>query len=482
VRYAATIFLLVATALLTSARATAGTTLSGASFASQALSGKAGFDGATVSSDVDLSGKTIDHPLSCQNCVFEGKLIANGTTFNGIVDLRGAKLAKTAQFEDATFKRAVLFGSPTSSRHVWFEGGADFGDATFAGAATFEYTKIAGAFFQLTEFDAPATFAHFYVSGNAYRHGGAYFNRSQFQTRADFSDATFSKDAEFSGTAFSGPADFGSAKFLGPATFHRARFDKGATFLYADFPLSPGSKTSFIGVQCGGALDFSFVRIARQVDFSNMVVLGAISFHEPDITTRQGLTFEKLSTTGLDLDVPTAKSAVARADLISVLGMIEASAQARGDLGTANDAHYERRVLESRQDGWFEHALDFVFYRTLAGYFVRPFRPLAALFILAAIATAFHIGRHRWRDPAAPEADKQNRLDRQYRRARRIVSPFGEAYLQTLTMVVPGRGPSADERPARWIEATAYRLLFVCALIGFANSNPTLRQMFDAVR
>lgn len=481
-RYAATIFLLVAAALLASARATAGTTLSGASFASQALSGKAGFDGATVSSDVDLSGKTIDHPVSCQDCVFEGKVIASGTTFDGIVDLRGARLAKTAHFENATFKRAVLFGSPTSSRYVWFKGGADFADATFAGTATFEYAKVAGVFFQLAEFDAPATFAHFDVTGNAYRHGRAYFNRSEFQARADFSDATFSKAAVFSGTAFSGPADFGSAAFLGPATFHRARFDTGATFLYADFPLSQGWKTSFIGVQCGGGLDFSFVRIARQVDFSNMVVDGAISFHEPDITTRQGLTFEKLSTTGLELDVPTAQRAVAPADLISVLGLIEASAQARGDLGTANDAHYERRVLESRQDGWFEHALDFVFYRTLAGYFVRPFRPLAALFILAAIATAFHIGRQGWRHPVAPEADRQNPLDRQYRRARRIVPPFGEAYLQTLTMVVPGRGPSADERPARWIEATTYRLLFVCALIGFANSNPTLRQMIDAVR
>ena len=29
---------------------------------------------------------------------------------------------------------------------------------------------------------------------------------------------------------------------------------------------------------------------------------------------------------------------------------------------------------------------------------------------------------------------------------------------------------------------TCWVLLFVCALIGFANSNPTLRQMFDAIR
>ena len=35
---------------------------------------------------------------------------------------------------------------------------------------------------------------------------------------------------------------------------------------------------------------------------------------------------------------------------------------------------------------------------------------------------------------------------------------------------------------ARRIEVFAYRLLFVCALIGLANSNPTLRQMFDAIR
>jgi hypothetical protein len=165
-----------------------------------------------------------------------------------------------------------------------------------------------------------------------------------------------------------------------------------------------------------------------------------------------------------------------------VLGLIESSAKARGDLGVANDAHYERKVLESQQDNWLEHGLDFVFFRTIAGYLVRPLQPLAALLILAAITTGIHVGRRGWPHPAPTRAGARHRIRQQIRRARRILSPLGDAYFQTLILVVPGRSSSADERPARWIEALMYRLLFVCVLLGFANSNPTLRQMLDAIR
>jgi hypothetical protein len=54
---------------------------------------------------------------------------------------------------------------------------------------------------------------------------------------------------------------------------------------------------------------------------------------------------------------------------------------------------------------------------------------------------------------------------------------------------VPRRGPIAFLSRAgtslyRFFarsEVLFYRILFACALVGFANSNPTLRQMIDAI-
>jgi uncharacterized protein YjbI with pentapeptide repeats len=449
--------------LVSPARAAAGGTISGAEFARRVLSGES-LNGMTVSSDVDLSGKSITHQLICRGC-----------TFNGTVDLRGSTIAGAADFSKATFKAPALFGSPTSTKGVRFNGSADFSVASFGGLVTFENSVFARvANFKFTTYAASATFAHDSM------HLPAFFNRSEFHGTTDFSNDSFHRAIEFGGTEFSAPVDFRSTFFGDWAFFRETRFDKGATFLEAQFP-DVASTSSFVGAQSGGDLDFAFSTIARRIDFSNMVALGALSFREAKLTKDRGVTFQNVSVTSLDLDVGSAVRVIASPDLSSVLGLIESSAKARGDLGVANDAHYERKVLESQQDNWFEHGLDFVFFRTIAGYLVRPLQPLAALLILAAITTGIHVGRRGWPHPAPTRAGARHRIRQQIRRGRRILSPLGDAYFQTLTLIVPGRGPSADERPARWIEALVFRLLFVCVLLGFANSNPTLRQMLDAI-
>jgi hypothetical protein len=70
---------------------------------------------------------------------------------------------------------------------------------------------------------------------------------------------------------------------------------------------------------------------------------------------------------------------------------IEESAKARGELGVANDAHFNLLTLRSRDSPFLLHVLDFVFYKNIAGYFVRPFRPLL---ILIALATFFGVVRY----------------------------------------------------------------------------------------
>ena len=57
-----------------------------------------------------------------------------------------------------------------------------------------------------------------------------------------------------------------------------------------------------------------------------------------------------------------------------------------------------------------------------------------------------------------------------------------DGFLDTLSSIKSGRigrrtRPTVGER----IEVFVYRLLLACAALGLANSNPTLREMFDTL-
>jgi hypothetical protein len=473
----ATVMLLATATFVSPARATAGNTISGAEFAQQALSRGLALNGTTVTSDVNLSGTTITHPLSCQSCVFIGKLIANGTTFNQIVDLRGSTLQGAAFFSDSTFNGPALFGSPSATAPVTtFFGPADFSLATFAEVATFEGTTLKQADFTLARFDSGVSFA------DGISNGADEFTRTVFQDAVDFSDHNFSGTVDFGGAAFAAPVDFSNATFNGSASFQRARFTKGALFLVATFPKTKGAYDSFNEVQSAGDLNFSYAEFDREADFDDVTASGTISFHGAKLAAPKNMHFTDVTAAAFDMSVGPATRAVDPEDLPTVLGLIESGAKTRGDLGVANDAHYEHQVLGSRKDSWPVHVLDYVFYRTFAGYLVRPLNPLFTLLALAALVTAFQVVRPAWKQRAPVEGRLRRRVRLWSGRTRRIVPRLGGAYLQTLTLVGPGRASAADERAARRIEIFLYRLLFVCALIGFANSNPTLRQMFDAIR
>ena len=171
----------------------------------------------------------------------------------------------------------------------------------------------------------------------------------------------------------------------------------------------------------------------------------------------------------LVLDVDAVPQIDDQADQRSTLGMIEESAKARGDLGVANDAHYALLALRSEDYRPPFRALDYVFYRGFAGYFVRPFRPLApALTRGRSLARAV-------RAPVPALAEVAGRaeptLEVAYAPA---ASDLLDGFLDTLSSIKSGRirhggRPTVGER----IEVFMYRLLLACALLGLANSNPT---------
>jgi hypothetical protein len=124
-------------------------------------------------------------------------------------------------------------------------------------------------------------------------------------------------------------------------------------------------------------------------------------------------------------------------------------------------------VLESRSEPWYRRVPNIVFYRWLAGYFVRPQNPIAALLALVIVVSLVRVLKGTL---------TERRLAT---RAFIVVQRFGHEFLDSLALITPGG--DTPERRSRRVESLAYRVLAVCALIGLANSNPTLREMFDAV-
>jgi hypothetical protein len=479
--------------------------------------------GTTVSGDVHLQGSS--HGFTCENCHFKGAIIARprttiadaldvngsdiagsvtlpatfnrglfaaGATFERTVDLRGAKFDKSVSMSGAHFNGPVL--AP-----VHFTGDADFSLTTFSALASFETATFGtAANFNLATFLGDAVFAQ------ANSTSDAHFERTTFDGTTDFTFFQFNGSADFSEAQFKGPVDFSNAEFHHDVSFNRARFGQDAAFVAAKFYPGQGQpEDDFSFVAANGDLDFALATIDRAADFEDAHVRQELSFKNDLTSIQDGLNFNNVLAGSLVMGVGFAVSAVQSEYRQSILSMIESSAKARGDLSTANDAHYESQVISSRGYWLPWRVLDLVFYRTIAGYLVRPLYPLRALLILAALMScvravraagrsAKHVGGHltsavrRW--PAAFLATLALVLPQSWTSLSIETPPDGPGPPETQA-AVPQRGPIAVVSRAgasvyRFFarsEVLIYRVLFACALVGFANSNPTLRQMIDAI-
>src|SRR5262249_18438774 len=144
-----------------------------------------------------------------------------------------------------------------------------------------------------------------------------------------------------------------------------------------------------------------------------------------------------------------------------ILALIESSAKQRGDLGIANDAYYRLRILTSNHYGQPWRALDYVFYRGVAGYLVRPLRPLLVLFVsvfLLALIRAL-----RLRKPSGSGSSRRLRPRQLGAAAWAWSQNLLADVFDTLARVVPGRGAGGELSLGRRVEILIYRILVVCS-------------------
>jgi Pentapeptide repeats (9 copies) len=422
-----------------------------------------------------LSGiDTISAPFRCRGCRFEKGIDASGVTFERTVDLAGARIGEDASFRGTTFRGPAVFGAETCS--AGFAGGADFSLAVFDDLASFDGTSFARA---------------------------ATFDDAQFRGDADFGSACFFRQTLFRQASFAGRASFTQTRFIRGGIFDGTSFARGASFLAATFsaPRAQPPAASFQDASSGGDLDFTFAQFAivtkkkkhvppavrRETDqaaFSYLVCTGSASFRDADFAPDYGIAMDHVHIGDLVLDVAAARQVDEDpgqdANQRTVLDLIESSANDRGDLKVANDAHYRAEILVSNHYHQPWRALDYVFYRGVAGYLVRPLRPILVLLALVLLLALVRVavagpsveahGRHR--------TGLGSRLRGAGTRSRNILVDV----FDTIALVGPRGSRAAGELSVgRRFEIFVYRLLVVCALLALANANPTLRQMVDSL-
>jgi uncharacterized protein YjbI with pentapeptide repeats len=437
--------------------------------------------GVTIRGPLDLRRLgTVEHGLECRSCRLEGDLIGSGVVFAGTLDLTGSRIAGAVRMRGARFRQPVLFGSPAAPGGTRFDRKADFSLAQFDDFVSFEKAQFPkGADFVYTRFGGEAIFAYGRFAADA------SFDRAWFTSGADFRHGVFTSPSSFVSSEFRGSADFSTVQFRRGVTFHLARFDGDGAF-YGTLFWGLGSRlaATFEGVTVGRSVDFGFSSFWNDAEFSRMAAR-RVSFEGATFT--RSVVMEDFSAVDLQMDVGTVLRSVPHEERRTILRQIEASAKTRGDLGTANNAHYALEVLTSSAYPWPRRSLDFAFYRLVAGYFVRPLRPLTAFVVLVLLFSIARCVRSEQKDEQSEQARQQEERARRRRLRLRAVGHgllrVGGQCLDTISVVgrLKARPDGAAVGGPSRLEMLAYRVLVVCVLIGLANSNPTLRQMFDAL-
>jgi hypothetical protein len=446
-------------ALTAAAPVRAAVTMSGPEVVAALKTGGLSLTRARITTTIDFRGvDVVRHPFSCRDCVLRGGVVGDDVVFEGTLQLSGSQIAGPVLMRRATFRAPVVFGPTGSGRgFTSFDRRVLFTFARFGDLATFARASFTGAAdFTSARFGGEVVFAQASFGGET------TFERTAAQGGADFRDCDFNAPTSFAAAEFDDLADFSDSRFASYAGFSGARFGRDGTFVGVVFGYDGGQTygVAFDHATVERNLVFDLAQFSGRANFRRTMAGSAFSFDRAELTPPVGklLVFRDVSAGAFSMDVDAAQTAVQASDRRRVLELVETGAKARGDLGVANDARFALEVMKSREQPWWKRIPNVVFFRVVAGYFVRPFHPIVALFLLVAIVALGRIGRATVGS------------------FRAAVSRFAHEFLDALALILPG-----GDDGGRRLEALAYRVLVVCALIGLANSNPTLREMFDAL-
>ncbi len=428
-------------------------------------------------------------PVRCHRCTFLGSFEATDVVFERLVDLMGSTFAAPLRMRGTTFREPALFDGATFAADVTlastrFLDGASFSAATFEHQASFEGARVArtGDFSQCKFFESVA------------------FTRSQFDGKADFTQATFSGDGRFDSSDLDAGGSFRAAEFTGRALFERLTLGKTLDFRGATF----AGDAILNYVEGPGTLSLEGIKVIHD-EHSVPHDRGQPCHGDPKEKGDHGahLFTDQIAVEHLRMEVDSCGFVRGSDAQKRLLEIIERSAEAREDLGVANDARFRRLSIEGAEKKGLARRADRVLYRAVAGYFVKPLHPLSALLLLLVAASFVRAVPQVVPDVAGRRRDTSGRGSSRSHgaiagRVHDVVltgERAGAAWLRALAAsfsAVMRRKPDVtmtcaqDVRSylragAAWLELVTYKVLVAVFLVALGNSNATVRQVFDAV-
>jgi uncharacterized protein YjbI with pentapeptide repeats len=502
-------------------------------------------DGAVIVGDLDMHLiERVPRTFTCTRCTFSGSIDASNVIFERMLDLSGSAVAGRMDFGGAIFEDAFLMGAsgaqPTrvagpvtfslanfGGRAMFdlaeFTDGVDFRVAQFGGDSSYTGTSIAGdALFDSTTFEGRAQFNGVRAT-TAIFGGVASFTNSTFKEKADFRQRDFEGPAMFDGVSFES-ADFTLAEFADNATFDGASINGSGVFRSTQFHGDLLLRRAVLR----GPIDFQTASVDGRADFSNSSASDRFVLTGLDPGTSMRLS--GMTAPGLEMDLSRVGRISGEQVQIDVLAMIEAGARARGDLDLANRAAYRRSQQQTAQLEGTQQLAEQV-SENVGGYLVQPLLPVRAMIALVLAGT--FVRTMQWLASVVPR--RQVALlspvpaTGPTRGAAGVVSaasqePFDPPGEGEAAPTSPGSAPGHDlllwlgKLSAHTVRACAdtlraairirpqdipedrrddlaaygvavlafgewlaYKVLFALFLLGLANSNPTFKQLVEAV-
>jgi uncharacterized protein YjbI with pentapeptide repeats len=310
-----------------------------------------------VKRDINLQDiRTIKEPFVLTNSIIEGALIAPVTIFKGPVDFTNSTFSgKTNQPSFVDLRGSIFEGDVIWSRAEFGARAENSSGVDFRGVRFRGITDLRG-----TLFNVPVQFQ------NATFEGRTSFQQTQFQETSNFTGATFEDSISFMHSGYRKLTNFEGANIAKDADFTGARFN---------------AEVIFRMLSVMGRLSIRRAYFAKKV-ILDMASVGDLQLEENDFVAGVQLSMANIDADSLDMDLEDVERIDDDREKRAVLEALERTARSRGSIALANDALFRRRVLENSERGQPLQILNRIFNEGVAGYTVRPLRPLFSVLVV----------------------------------------------------------------------------------------------------
>jgi uncharacterized protein YjbI with pentapeptide repeats len=481
-----------------------------------------GIDGqeVVVADLLDLSPLgVVDHPIRCQRCrlaaglrvadvtftraidfdvvLVEGDVDARGATFQGPVLVRGdrspsSRVTGTADFSLATFEDAATFDA------LRFDQSVDFDGARFGASVSFEGTDFGGDV-RLERADVDGFFV---MSGPP--PADLSVSPGAVAGRTTMSDALFHGTVDLSARQFTGGLDARGATFTARASVANATIGSvGATPTGLILDGASFTELDASGATLVGPASIRLVR-AASVNLNQAAVLtglflqgtqvtGVASFDQAQL--QGSLDLEKFTASQIVLDIGALSSVAGVSAGRAILAKIERTARDAGDIPLANAARFRMLQIDGERSAFPRRQVDWVFYEEVAGYLVRPLRPLRTLLFLILVGTAarYLVDAYRERHGqvvlVGADTGAMVRKVRVGQEVTGLLQRLSRAIIASLRAKPNIASPVGETTVApyviaglRLVEYVISKLLIVVFFLSLANYNATLREVLGSVK